>query len=347
MAAKKRRKDKYDVLAIGNAIVDVLAEVDASFLQEFNLVTGTMALVNEETAGHIHAKMQNHKTVSGGSAANTAVALAMLEGKAAFIGKVADDALGKAFAADIKQIGVHYSTEPSQSGATTAVSHIMITPDHQRTMATYLGATRNLTKDDIDEELVKQAKVIFIEGYLWDEDNAKTAILHAIDLAKQHNKKIAFSLSDVFCIERHREEFLSLIKNHVDLLFANEAELFSLFKGSEGNTEDLINIVHKQWECERVVVTKSERGSCFAANGEIHKFPAFVNIDVLDVTGAGDFYAAGHLYAYCHDYSIKHTGRLATFAARDVITQIGARPKKPLAYIKESIKVMYVIKTPD
>lgn len=317
----------FDVVAVGNAIVDVLARVDDAFLAKHNLAKKCMTLIDEKLAEDIYNDMPPATQVSGGSVANTVAGIASFGGKAAFIGKVRDDELGKVFAHDLRSQGVTYTTEPSVAGAKTARCLVCVTPDAQRTMATYLGATRGITPVDIDRELIANAQVTYLEGYLWDEQNAKDALRAAMQTARASGRKVAFSLSDVFCVDRHRAEFWELVENEVDILFANEDELESLTQ--DGEFEASVNKIMSV--CEIVCITRSEKGSVILSAGERIEIQALEGLDVEDTTGAGDLYAAGFLYGYTNGYSLEVSGRLGCFAASEVIQHIGARPIEKLS----------------
>lgn len=324
---------KFDVLAVGNAIVDVLAKVDDAFLTQHGLTKSSMTLIEEPQAVTIYEHMPPATQMSGGSAANTVAGIASFGGKAAFIGKVRDDELGKVFSHDLRSLGVTYETPPSAAGAKTGRSLVCVTEDAQRTMATYLGATRGITPADINKDLVASAKVTYLEGYLWDEVHAKDAIRSAIQTAKANNRKIAFTLSDLFCVNRHRDEFWELIENDVDILFANEAEFKALGEGSSFDTT--VNRVLSS--CEVLCMTKSEKGSTVMSATESVDIPALQDIKVQDTTGAGDLYASGFLYGYTHGYSLEQSGKLGCYAASEVIQHIGARPMVKLATLIQKV----------
>lgn len=318
---------KFDVVGLGNAIVDVLAKVDDSFLQKHELVKGSMALVDEEAAEALYDDMPPAIEASGGSAANTLAGLASFGASAAFIGKVKDDHLGEIFSHDIKAIGVHYETQPATSGANTARCLISVTPDAERTMSTYLGATRGITVEDIEEGLIKDSKVLYLEGYLWDEQNAKNAMRKAVELAGQYETKVSLSLSDPFCVERHRAEFLELIERGVDILFANEDEIKSLFEENDFDKA----ISRLKGIVDIAAITRGANGSVVIGKQGTINIAAGQGIKVVDTTGAGDLYASGFLYGYTTEQSLEECGRLATIAASEVISHMGARPEASLA----------------
>jgi sugar/nucleoside kinase (ribokinase family) len=325
---------KYDVTGVGNAIVDILAQVDESFLQKHGLVKASMTLIDEKQASALYEDMPPAIEKSGGSAANTMAGIASFGGKAAFIGKVKDDDLGKIFAHDLRSIGVHYSTKPAIDGVSTAKCLISITPDAERTMATYLGATREIHIVDIDEDVIANSKVTYLEGYLWDEQHAKNAMRRSVEIAKKNGKTVALSLSDAFCVGRHREGFLTLIREGVDIVFANEAEIKCLFE--DDNFDSAIEKARGLTEI--VAVTRGAKGSVIL-NGDITEeilLPSGL-IKVVDTTGAGDLYASGFLYGYTQGKNLAKCGRLATIAASEVIQHIGARPEENLAGLAKKV----------
>lgn len=318
---------QFDVAAVGNAIVDVLAKVDDNFLQKHNITKGGMVLIDQEQAERIYNDMPPSTEKSGGSAANTIAGIVSLGGSAAFIGKVKKDQLGEIFTHDLKSLGVHYTTKPAENGLSTARCLVAITDDAQRSMATFLGATREITKADIDENIIENAKVTYLEGYLWDEQHAKDAMREAVRLAVKYGREIAFSLSDAFCVSRHKEEFLELITNHVDVLFANEAEVKELFGGS-----NVMDAAHKLSEiCKVSAITLGNKGSIIISGGEVITVQAGTGLNVVDTTGAGDLYASGFLFGYTQGYSLEECGRVATLSASEIIQHLGARPEVRLA----------------
>lgn len=321
----------YHVTGIGNAIVDILAHVPDSFLDEHKMVKASMALIDEAYAERLYAAMPPATEASGGSAANTIAGICSFGGKTAYIGKVKNDQLGAIFTHDIRALGVDFTTEHAQEGDSTARCFVVITPDAQRTMSTYLGAAGSITVDDIDETIIASSYVTYLEGYLWDRDPAKEAIRHAIKIAKQHHRKIALTLSDSFCVERHRAEFLELITQDVDILFANEAEIISLFQCEDFDTA-ISNIKGK---CEVVAVTRSAKGSVIVTGSESHVIECKKCVPV-DTTGAGDLYAGGFLYGYTHGLTLQECGRLGSIAASEVISHVGARPEINLRSLLKS-----------
>lgn len=325
-------KAKLDVVGIGNAIVDVLTKTDDAFLKNNHIHKGTMTLIESAQAEALYAKMGPAMEMSGGSAANTIAAFASLGGKAGYIGKVAHDQLGNVFRHDIRSTGVVFETAALMHGAPTARCMILITPDAQRTMCTFLGACILLTENDLDEEMIEGAKVTYLEGYLFDREQAKQAFRKAAQMAHAAGKKVALTLSDPFCVERHRSEFLDLVANHVDILFANEAEIKSLY-----GVED---ISHVKPHCELAVITRSEKGSIILNKKEKIAVSVEPALRVVDTTGAGDLYAAGFLYGYTHGKSLADCGRIASIAAAEIVSQVGARPQQNLAQLLRDKKVV-------
>jgi sugar/nucleoside kinase (ribokinase family) len=325
--AKRGSGSLWDVAGIGNAIVDVLAHADDTFLARNNLRKGTMTLIDAERAAELYDGMGPAVEISGGSAANTLAALASLGGTAAFIGKVRNDQLGGIFRHDIEAAGVIFPTLPATAGPPTARCLIFVTPDAQRTMQTYLGACAELGPGDIDEKAIAGAKITYLEGYLWDRPRAKQAFLKAAKLAHDSGRKVALSLSDPFCVERHRKEFLDLVAHHVDILFANEHEIMSLFE--TGVFDEVFQ--HVRGMCEIAALTRSEKGSVIVSGEEVHIVDAVHYAPLVDTTGAGDAYAGGFLFGLTRGYDLARCGQLAGLAAAEVISHFGARPEVPLA----------------
>jgi len=319
---------RYDVVGIGNAIVDVLAHADEDFLVRHSMTKGTMALIDTATADKLYDDMSSAIECSGGSAANTIAGLASLGGKGAFIGKVKDDELGKVFKHDIEAIGVDFPTAPSTDGAPTARCLINVTPDAERTMSTFLGACVELGPDDVDVDAVRNAKVTYLEGYLWDREDAKAAFVKAAQQAHDAGQEVALSLSDPFCVDRHRESFLELVENHVDILFANEDEIKSLYQVDSFDAA----LQHVRGHCKVAALTRSAKGSVVVSGEEIHIVDAEQDVTVVDTTGAGDAYAAGFLFGYTDggQDDLVHCARLGAIAAAEVISHFGARPETPL-----------------
>jgi sugar/nucleoside kinase (ribokinase family) len=318
---------RYDVLGIGNAIVDVIARTEEDFLLKQGMNKGTMALIDEPRAAAIYEAMGPAIETSGGSAANTIVGLASLGARTAFIGKIKDDALGRTFAHDIRAAGVAFTTPPASSGPSTACCYVLVTPDGERTMNTYLGAAQDLHPADIDAELVASSSVLYLEGYLWDPKNAKDAFLKAAKIAHDAERKVALTLSDAFCVDRYRSEFLHLMRSKtVDLIFANEAELQSLYETSDFNTA----VPALRADVAAAVVTRSEKGCLVVGPAGTEAVPAFPVERVVDTTGAGDLFAAGFLAGLARGADDRSCGRLGALAAAEVIGHLGARPETSL-----------------
>ena len=316
-----------DILALGNAIVDVLSHVDDAFLESLAVDKGTMALVGAIEARDLYARLGPGLECSGGSAANTVVGAAMLGARAAFVGRVRDDQLGEVFTHDIRAAGVHFDTLPATDGPDTAACLVMVTPDAQRTMCTHLGASIELGPDDVVDTMVRDAAVLYLEGYLWDPPGAREAMRKAIGIARDAGRAVALSLSDPFAVERHRADFLELVDGQVDILFANEAEITSLFQ-----TDDLDDAVHSVTPLVKVVaITRSEHGATILGDGEVHLVPAEPAAQVVDTTGAGDLFAAGFLAGWTQGRSLHDCGRMGAVAAAEVISHLGARPEADLA----------------
>lgn len=323
---------RFDVLGIGNAIFDVLAHVEDDYLAKEELIKGSMRLIDAEEAERLYSHMGPALRISGGCAGNTASGVSSFGGNAAFIGKVAADTLGEAYSHDMRGFGVHFDTAPLQGGAPTARSMILITPDGERTMNTYLGACQNLTVADIDESVVSDARITYLEGYLWDPAEAKEAFRKAADFAHKAGRKVALTLSDSFCVDRYREEFLDLVRTGaVDILFANEHELRALYQTSDMNSA--VNAVRE--DAALAIVTLGAEGSLAATREETHHVAAAPVDSVEDLTGAGDLYASGFLYGLSRDADLVTCARLGGLAAAEVITHVGARPQTSLKEIAE------------
>lgn len=318
------------LVTIGNAIVDILAPSTEQFIKDqvaHGMQRGAMNLINAERAIALYDAMGESTQASGGSAGNTIAAYASFGGKGAYIGKVGNDHLGQVFAHDMKQIGVQYKTAPTISGTHTARSMILITPDGERTMNTFLGACVELSPDDIDEELIKSAAVTYMEGYLFDPPLAMEAFYKAAKIAHGAGRKVSLTLSDSFCVGRHRAAFQDLVENHIDILFANEEEIKSLYEVA--TFEDALNIVKDK--CEISALTRSEKGSVIVKGNSITEVKAEPVAKVVDTTGAGDVYAAGFLYGYTEGLSMAECGHLGSIAAAEVISHIGPRPHVKLS----------------
>jgi sugar/nucleoside kinase (ribokinase family) len=318
---------QYDVLGIGNAIVDVIARTEEDFLLKQGMNKGTMALIDEARAQAIYDAMGPAIETSGGSAANTIVGLASLGSRAAFIGKVRDDELGRAFSHDIRAAGVAYATPPAADGPSTARCYVLVTPDGERTMNTYLGAAQDLHPADIDAEMVAASAIVYLEGYLWDPKNAKDAFVKAAKIAHEAKRMVALSLSDAFCVDRWRAEFLQLMRSGtVDLIFANEGELHSLYQTSDFDTA----VKAVRADVATAVVTRSEKGCLIISREGTEAVPAFPVERVVDTTGAGDLFAAGFLSGLARGADDRSCGRLGALAAAEVIQHLGARPERSL-----------------
>ena len=318
---------ELDVLAVGSAIVDVLATARDEELAARGLVKGTMALIDAERADSLYEAMGPAIEVSGGSAANTAAGVASFGGAAAFIGKVRDDQLGQVFTHDIRALGVEFPTAPATAGPATARCLVMVTPDAQRTMSTYLGAATALGPDDIDPGVVARARYSYLEGYLWDPPKAIDALRRAVALAHDAGRTVAMSLSDPFCVDRHRKAFLDFIAADVDVLFANEVEIISLFEA--GSLDEALELL--PGHCDVAAVTRGALGSVVVGPDSVIEAPAEPVEHVVDTTGAGDLYAAGFLYGLVSGADLAECARLGGVAAAEVISHLGARPQVPLA----------------
>jgi len=318
---------RFDVLCIGNAIVDVIARVQEDFVARHGLVKGSMNLIDEARAEELYAAMGQAIEISGGSAGNTAAGVASLGGRAAYFGKVKADQLGAIFRHDMRAQGVSFETAPAEDGPATARSFILVTPDSERTMNTYLGACVNFTTADVDRKTVEAAQVTYMEGYLWDRPEAKEAFKLAARIARGAGRKTSVTLSDSFCVERHRDSFLDLIRNDIDIVFANEAEITSLYQTNQ--FEDAVRAI--AGDCPIAVLTRSEKGCVVVNSGEVHASPAHPVPKVVDVTGAGDLFAAGFLHAFTKGKPLADAARLGSAAAAEVISHIGARPEVRLA----------------
>lgn len=323
----------YHVIGIGNAIVDIIAYTHDNFLHKRNLIKGSMTLVDSDKAASLYRAIGPSVEISGGSAANTIAGIAALGGKAAFIGKIGDDAFGEIFEHDVNSLGVTFNTGTKMTDTPTARSLILVTPDAQRTMNTFLGASQMLSPDDVDEMAIKNSLITYLEGYLWDSPDAKQALLKAIKLARGSSRSVALTLSDTFCVNRYRAEFKNLIETSIDILFANEQEIKTLyeadtFEKAVQEIRDKVGIA---------ILTRSEKGSLIVTEEFQHYTPA-KKVLVADTTGAGDLYAAGFLYALTHGYDLPSCGLLATDCAAEAISHIGARPQSDLKDFLKKLK---------
>lgn len=317
----------FDVLGIGNALVDVLSTEEEAFIERMDLVKGSMTLIDTDRAEELYAAMGEKTEMSGGSAANTLSGVASFGGRAAYIGRVKDDGLGKAFGHDLNSLGVHFSADLATDGDPTGRCMIVVTPDGERTMNTYLGASATLCADHLDRELIGSAKVTFLEGYLFDRDDAKEAFRLAARTAHEAGRKVALTLSDSFCVDRHRDDFLDLVAGGVDILFANEEEIVKLY----GVDSFDAGVDAVRGHCEIAAVTRGSQGSVIVTDGERIEVAAHPVPKLVDTTGAGDLYAAGFLFGWSHDRPLAECGRLGSIAASAVIGHIGPRPGMSLA----------------
>lgn len=317
-----------DVVGIGNALVDVIAPATDEFLAAHDLVKGSMALVDAERASVLYDAMGPAVESSGGSAANTMAGLASLGGRSAFLGRVRDDQLGTVFAHDIRAVGVEYPCPPVTAGAPTGRCLVVVTPDAQRTMSTYLGASSELDPDDIDEQVVAGAAVTYLEGYLFDQEAAKEAFGKAAAVAHAADRRVALTLSDSFCVQRFAPEFRELVEGVVDILFANEDELAMLY----GTGPDAA-LAEAEARCEIVAMTRGAAGCTIAAGGRRHDVAASPVTHVVDTTGAGDLFAAGFLHGLTRGLDHETSARIGSLAAAEVISHVGARPETDLAVL--------------
>ena len=318
-----------DVVGIGNALVDVLSRESEAFVTAQRLVKGAMQLVDEARANELYAAMGPAVEVSGGSAANTIVGVASFGGRAHYVGKVRDDQLGEVFQHDLRSVGVGYSTSAATSGPATGRCLIVVTPDAQRTLTTYLGASVQLGPADVDKGVIERAAILYLEGYLFDPPEAQRAFHAAAGVAHAAGRKVALTLSDPFCVDRHRAAFRDLVERHVDILFANEAEIRALYETADFDAA----LQQVRRHCAVAALTRSERGSVVVAGDDVHVIDAHPVRAVVDTTGAGDLYAAGFMFGLSRGRSLATCGRLGSLAAAEVISHVGARPQIPLAQL--------------
>ncbi len=326
---------KYGLITIGNALVDVLAKTTDEYIaqqkEEAGMEKGSMNLVDAERALALYDDMKEPTKMSGGSAGNTMACFASFGGKGAYVGKVADDELGKSFSDDLAEMNVDFKTSPLSGTTSTGRCMILVTPDGERTMNTFLGAAVELTPDDIDVDLIGDAQVVYLEGYLFDPPKAMEAFIKAAREAHSAGRRVSLTLSDSFCVDRHREAFKDLVSYHVDILFANEDEIKSLYE-----TDDLEKAIEiAQDKCAIIAVTRGEQGSIIVKEGTRTEVTAEKVADIVDTTGAGDAYAAGFLYGFVERMSMEQCGRLGSIAAAEVISQMGPRPAVSLADLKD------------
>ena len=318
---------RYDVIGIGNAIVDIIGRCDDPYLTGHGLAKGSMRLVNAAEVEKIYSTMGPATEISGGSAANTIAGIASFGGRAAFIGTVANDDFGKVFSHDIRSIGVAFNAPAVADGAPTSRCLILVTPDGERTMNTFLGVSTSLGETQLDLEMIRAASILYLEGYLFDEPQAKAAFRTALKAAKDAGRKTALTLSDGFCVDRHREEFLQLIRSGIDILFANEAEIKSLYQTDSFE----VAAENARKDAKLAVLTRSGKGSEIHCGDKTISIPAYPVEKVVDTTGAGDLYAAGFLFGYARGLDLEIAGKLASLAASEIISHIGARPSVSLA----------------
>jgi len=316
----------HDVVAIGNALVDIIGHCDEAFLARHGRSKGSMQLVDAPTIEALYGAMGQGIEISGGSAANTVVGVAAFGGKAGFIGKTATDQFGQVFRHDIRAAGVTFDTPPAGAGEPTGRSLILVTPDGQRTMSTFLGVSPHLGNGEVDAELIRSARILYLEGYLFDRPDAKAAFREAADIAARAGRQVALTLSDPFCVDRHRAEFLELVRKSVDILFANEAEITSLYEAA--SFEDAAE--RARADTRLAALTRSEKGSVILSSGKAIEIAAAPVEEVVDTTGAGDLYAAGFLFGVARDMPLETAGKLGSLAAAEIISHLGARPLVPL-----------------
>jgi sugar/nucleoside kinase (ribokinase family) len=323
----------FDVLGLGNALVDVIASVDDAFIEAHDFPRGATTMVDLDRAEAVYADLPPAQEISGGSCANTIAGLASFGARVAFVGRVRDDQLGKVYTHDLRSLGVHFDVPPATSGPATGRCLIMVTPDAHRTQCTYLGASTFIGPEDVDPAVVARAQVTYLEGYLWDQPPAKDAIRKAAGAARGARRQVALTLSDPFCVDRHREEFRVLVADEIDVLFANEAEICSLYEVDDFDAA----LQRLRRHCRVGALTRSERGSVVIAGHEVHVIDAEPVDRLVDTTGAGDQYAAGFLYGLTHGHDLATCGRLGSIAAAEVISHFGARPAVSLAELAERV----------
>jgi sugar/nucleoside kinase (ribokinase family) len=320
-------QNRFDVTALGNAIVDVIASVDDGFLSQHEIPKARMSLIDQERAEFLFSALPDSRVVtSGGSAGNTIACLLSFGAKAAFMGKVGHDELGRDYVEDMEKIGARFSGSPLEGGLSTARCMIAVTPDGERSMNTFLGASTEFAADDVDADLIRGSDWLYLEGYLFDKPAAKAAFVRAAEVARAAGSKVAVTMSDVFCVERHREAFKHLVKNHIDLVFANEEEVLALYE-----TEDFdkaISLLNE--DCQFAAVTRSEKGSVVIGNSKVVEVPTTPLVKVVDATGAGDAYAGGFFYGLSQNLDLEQCAKLGHLAAGEVISHYGPRPEQNL-----------------
>ena len=314
-------KKNIDLIGLGNAIVDIIVNVEDKFLEINNLKKGSMNLISSNKSELLLNNCKIIKKISGGSSANTVVSLAELGNNVQFIGRIKNDYLGSFFSSDIKKSNAIFNTPPIDKGPSSAHSIILITPDAQRTMCTFLGASVQFEQEDINFDLIKESKYLYLEGYLWDSDLAKKAFLEAAKIAKKSKTKIILSLSDSFCVDRHRESFLELIDNYIDIVFCNESEVLSLFKKNDlPSCKESVSSL-----CELVIITLGSKGSLIVNKDASEEIKSLISGKIIDTTGAGDLYAGGFIHGLINNYSLKKCGEIGSLCAGHIITQLGSR----------------------
>ena len=318
---------ELDVVGIGNALVDVLTHAEESLVSRQGLMKGTMHLVDEERARALYEAMGPGVEMSGGSAANTVVGVASFGGRAHYVGKVRDDQLGDVFGHDLRATGVGYDTPRATSGPPTGRCLILVTPDAQRTMSTFLGASVRLGPADVDRGLIARGKILYLEGYLFDPPEAQEAFRAAAAVAHGAGRKVALTLSDPFCVERHRAAFLDLVEHHVDILFANELEICALYQVSDFDAA----LPHVRGHCELAALTRSAKGSVLVQGDRVHIIQAHPVEAVVDTTGAGDLFASGFLFGLARERPLAECARIGAICAAEIISHVGARPEADLA----------------
>jgi len=322
----KTNTPSFDIVGIGNAIVDVLSKTDDFLLERLSLRKGSMTLIDENKATELYKMTTNKIQRSGGSVANSLACVAQLGGKAAFIGRVRNDNLGKIFTEEISTTGTIFNTPASSMGPSTARCIIFVTPDAQRTMCTYLGASVLLEPKDIDLSVVSEAKILYLEGYLWDNPAAKDAFIKAAEIAKNSDRKVALSLSDSFCVNRHRESFIKLVEEHIDILFANEDEIRTLYETSSLNTA----LEKLKKKCSLAAITIGEKGSILISNDKQINIEPFNFGKAIDTTGAGDLYAGGFLKGLADDLRPELSAKMGSICAGQIVTELGSRSNSDL-----------------
>ena len=321
-ASRFSKSASLDVVGIGNAIVDILSQSEDKQLEELGIIKGAMNLIDEDRATLLYSAMGPAQKASGGSAGNTMAGVASLGGKGGYIGRIRNDQFGEAFQHDIRATGIRFENKPVTDGPSTGRCLIFITPDAERSMNTYLGACVHLTQDDIKDDMIKDAHVTYMEGYLFDSEEAKHAFIHAAEVAHANGRKVSITLSDSFCVNRHRTSFHHLVENHIDILFGNEDEILSLYEVD--NFDAALEAL--KGKCDLAAITRGAQGSVVLSGDQVIEIRAEPVEKVRDTTGAGDLYAAGFLFGYTQGYSLERCGKIASIAAGEVISHIGPRP---------------------